>query len=421
MDETTTRQSPLAHERSTHPAPPRPRIAGLDFARFLALTGMMAAHVWATGPDGSPGPLEPLVAGKASALFALLAGVGIVLTTRADLAASRVGAARWNVFGRGAALILLGLTLGLSPSGIVVILVYYGVMFWVAIPLLRWSSTALLVTAGALAVAWPFASSWLRAGLEQPFELGSANWLSFAEPVSFARGLFLTGVYPVPTWIVYALVGMVVGRLVIAAADATALRRLGARLVGVGVVLAAAGWGASALLAGPFGGLAEIDRDLGMGDPELVRTLFFGSGMGAAPAGSLWWLASPGPHTGTTVDLAITTGTALAVVGACLALATLLGGSARRLLEPIRRAGAAPLTVYAVHVIAAGVGALIAFATADLESGSLPWYVSSGPLWALHVAGAVLIGAILLALDRRGPLETLVSWSGRILARRAQR
>lgn len=107
----------------------RPRISGIDFARFIALIGMMAAHVWTSNPDGSPALIESAVSGKAAALFALLAGVGIVLSTRSDLAAGRAGAARLSLLGRGLALVIIGLTLGVSPSGIVVILVYYGVMF----------------------------------------------------------------------------------------------------------------------------------------------------------------------------------------------------------------------------------------------------------------------------------------------------
>ena len=420
MNETTASARPVPADGGTD-APAtgrriRPRISGIDFARFLALIGMMAAHAWVMDADGSPGLVSEIVSGKAAALFAVLAGAGIAFTTRSALAAGRAGAARWNLFGRGIALILIGLTLGLSPTGIVVILVYYGVMFWAAIPLLRWSNRALLIGAGVLAVVWPFLSFQLRTGLERSSDLGSASWLSLAEPLSFVRGLFLTGAYPVPTWIVYVMVGMVVGRLAMAAVDDGALRRLGLRLAGIGVVLAGAAWGVSALLAGPLGGLAALVSERPELEPGMMERAFYGTGMGAAGSSSLWFLASPAPHTGTTFDLAVTTGVALTVLGLCLALGTVLGRTARRVLDPARRAGSAPLTVYAAHVIAASVSMAIVLVTGD--TAEIPWYFSSGPLWALHIAGALAIGTVLMLLGRRGPLETFVSWSGRVLSRR---
>jgi hypothetical protein len=400
----------------------RPRVAGIDFARFLAVIGMMATHVWTANADGSPAVLAEILSGKAAALFALLAGVGIAITTRADLAEGRRGAARWNVFGRGLALVLIGLTLGLAPGPVVVILVYYGVMFWAAIPLLGLSNRALLIVAGVLGLAWPPISSWLRAGLEQPSDLGSASWLSFADPAAFLRGLFLTGTYPVPTWIVYATVGMVAGRLVLAAVDGAALRRLGLRFAAIGGALGAAAWGASEALAGPLGGLTALAHEGPGLEPDLVRSVFYGTGLGAAPAGSPWWLVSPAPHTGTTFDLAITTGVALATLGCFLALGTVLAPTVARILEPVRRAGSAPLTIYTVHVLAASIPAVLRLVVGGPAlTDSVPWYWSSGALWAAHIAGAILIGAILMLLRRRGPLETFVAWSGSALARRVAR
>lgn len=423
MENATDTENTRAPQRppNTQPAQrTRPhRIAGLDFARFVALIGMMVAHVWTMSPDGSTSLPTQIVSGKAAALFAVLAGVGITLTSRRFLEAGRPGAARLNLVGRGAALIVIGLTLGLLPTPVVVILVYYGVMFWAAIPFIRASVPVLLSTAALLAVVWPPISSWLRSGLEQPFELGSASWLSLADPAAFGRGLFLTGEYPVPTWIVYALIGMAVGRLVLRAADAAALRRLGIRLVAIGGVLSAALWGISALLAGPLGGLAALSAERSDLDPGVIPTLFYGTGFGAAPSGSPWWLISPAPHSGTLVDLGITAGLALVVIGALLALGTGIGERTARILEPVRRAGAAPLTVYSAHVTATGIVYLVAMIVGGIGGAVMPWYISSGWLWMLHAVGAVAIGALLSALNRRGPLETLVTWSGQRSARLA--
>jgi uncharacterized membrane protein YeiB len=369
---------------------------------------MMAVHAWAANADRTESVAHELFSGKAAALFAVLAGVGIALTSRRDLAAGRVWPARRNLFGRGLAVILLGLTLDLAGqfSVVVTILVYYGVLFWVAIPLLRWSNRSLLIAATVLAVVWPFLSVWLRSGLEYPFELAHTAWIQlFEDPVVFARGLFLTGFYPVPTWIVYALVGIVIGRLVLAASSDRALRTLGGRLLAIGVALATVTWGASALLAGPVGGVAALHLSRGSAE-------FYETGSGSTVPGNLWWLVSPAPHTGTFFDLSITTGVAIAAIGACLILGTVLSDRARRILEPIRRAGSAPLTIYTLHILAIDAATVTAMLTADM-SGPLVWYLWSPTLWILHIIGAILVGSLLTLLNRRGPLETFVTWTGR--------
>lgn len=383
------------------------RVWGLDLARFLALIGMMVVHVWKLAPDGSETVLAGLVSGKAAALFALLAGVGVALTTRADLAAGRVGAARASVFGRGAALVVLGLTLALMPTSVVVILVYYGVLFWLLIPLLRVPSRFLLLGAGLLALLWPVVSQFLRAGLPMS-EVGSASWPQMQDPIVLLRGLFLTGTYPVPTWIVYALVGLVVGRAVIAAVTDGTILRLGRRLALAGTALALGAAGVAAALAPVALDALTPEYD---GERTLVELIYSSTGMGAPTTGSPWWLASAAPHSGTTLDLVLTTGIALAVVGLCLALGTVVPAGVRRALEPVRRAGSAPLTVYTLHVVATSLGTMVALSATGLTA--YPWYIHSPQLWVLHVVGAVGIGAVLMVLHRRGPLETLVSASGR--------
>lgn len=52
------------------------RLIGLDLARFLALIGMMATHVWAFDiATGGHTPITEVLSGKAAALFAVLAGI----------------------------------------------------------------------------------------------------------------------------------------------------------------------------------------------------------------------------------------------------------------------------------------------------------------------------------------------------------
>lgn len=403
------------------------RIVGIDYARFLALAGMMATHLWNVTDAGGPPPLSGALQGKAAALFAVLAGVGIALSTRGALAGGRPAAARWSVFGRGLALVVIGLTLGLFPGGILVILVYYGLTFWAMIPFLRVPSRVLVAVAAVWALAWPFALQAMRDGLVVPFEVGSASWFDLADPLQLVRGLLVTGVYPVGTWVVYATVGLVVGRAVLEAsgrvrADASgdapasdapavgrapSLRDLGLRLAALGALLAAAAAFASWLIAVPFGGLAALAAERGEAEGVTAQQ-FYAEQYGGPPSGSLRWLASPAPHTGTVFDLAITCGTALLAIGLCLALGAVLPQAWRRVLSPVSGAGAAPLTVYTAHVIVAGFTD-VALSTTPWFDG-VPWGVSSAGVWLLHVAGALMIGLVLTLLGRRGPLEALVSW-----------
>ena len=59
------------------------RLVGLDVARCLALLGMVATHVLdARTPDGELATAQWLAGGRASALFAVLAGVSLALMTR---------------------------------------------------------------------------------------------------------------------------------------------------------------------------------------------------------------------------------------------------------------------------------------------------------------------------------------------------
>ena len=67
---------------------------------------------------------------------------------------------------------------------------------------------------------------------------------------------------------------------------------------------------------------------------------------GVEQSGSWWWLAVSAPHSGTTLDLLHTCGTAAAVVGVCL----LLTRARPNLLLPLSAAGAMTLTLYSMHI-----------------------------------------------------------------------
>src|SRR5688572_29706598 len=93
------------------------RLVGLDVARALALLGMVATHVIASRtPTGEESLAHVLASGRASALFAVLAGVSVALLTgrRTPLR----GQDRWRAVGGLAARALLVALLGLWLGGL---------------------------------------------------------------------------------------------------------------------------------------------------------------------------------------------------------------------------------------------------------------------------------------------------------------
>ena len=358
---------------------------GVDAARAVALVGMFAAHILPPGRRGADTVGHLIVDGRSSALFAVLAGVGIALGSggqqRPPDATAHLGAAAALVV-RGVLVALLGLWLTQFDAPVAVILAYYGVLFVAAAPLLRLPAGILAAGAVVTCALAPVLSQLLRAGLpsgpgEQP------GLAALAAPGDLLVTLTLTGYYPALPWLTYLLAGMAVGRV-----DLRSVRIAGELLSG-GIVLAVLASGASVLLLGPGGGAAEL------GTGAIARRRY-----GTTPTDSWWWLAIDTAHTGTPFDLAHTTGCALAVLGAAL----LVARYARVLAIVPAAVGAVPLTLYTVHVLA-----LAAFP---------PTPGSEGELLLWHVVGAVAVAVALWLAGLRGPLEWAVS-SAAGLARRA--
>lgn len=360
------------------------RIAGVDAARAAALVGMFATHILPlTDPRGGASITALLADGRSSALFAVLLGVGVALSTprphdgRAHLAAA-VG-----LLVRGALVGLLGLALaGLDPP-VAVILAYYGLLLVVAIALLRLSAGVLAGAAVLTGVGAPLLSHLLRAGL--PDGPGpQADLSALAEPGELVVRLVLTGYYPVLPWTTYLLVGLAVGRLDLRRTD------VAVGLLGGGGVLA----GAATLASGALVGLAGPVLEPGaLGERQY----------GSTPTDTWWWLVVDVPHSGTPLDLAHTGGAAVAVLGAMLLAARL----STVLVWVPAAVGAAPLTLYTLHVVA------LAVLPAEGDT--------AGTLLLVHLACAVVIGVLLRLTGQRGPLESAVSGPARSARRRAGR
>jgi hypothetical protein len=375
------------------------RVVGLDVARCLALLGMMATHLLvATTPDGRLAWTQAIAGGRASALFALLAGAAMGLVTGGVRPHE---GRRWQgdvagLLARAVAIAALGLALGSLHTRVAVILTYYGLLFAMALPFAHLRSRSLFIWAGAWAVAAPLLSQLMRSSLA-PTGAAVPTLTSLAHPASLALDVLLTGYYPAVTWLPYVLTGLAVSRLELRRPDV-----LG-RLAAAGAGLAVVAWGLSrtitssgsvrdALVAtwpGPALSWVQLDRLLAHGLH------------GSTPTGSWWWLAVVAPHSGTTLDLAQTAGCALAVVGICCLL-TRLGP---RVWAVVFGAGAMTLSLYTLHV-----AMLTPWAWPD-EAPERYW---------THVALVMAIGAAFAAARLRGPLESLVRAVSQLAARLVQ-
>jgi hypothetical protein len=375
------------------------RIVGVDVARAIALLGMMATHML-PGIEGTHVPWPQQVAGgRASALFAVLAGVSVALVSgrttplhgRARYAASVRLVVRAVLIGA------LGLLLGLVPSGIAVILAFYAVLFLLGLPFLGLRAPALAVLAVVGAVVVPAGSLLLRPHLPEHV-VGSPTPAALVSPGPLLNELLIVGYYPAVVWLAYLFAGMAMGR--------TNLRRKGVDLwlLASGVLLAVLATAVSrALLARPdaAAALASTYPDPSVGtDPAALHAALTHGLHGTTPTGSWWWLATVAPHSGTPLDLAQTIGSAMAVLG----LSLLVTRFQPRIWAAAFGAGAMTLSLYTLHVLIMGRGWW-----PDLET---PNHYDDQVLIVLG------IGAVLALIPLRGPLETAVAVVSRAAAKR---
>ncbi|WP_417220755.1 heparan-alpha-glucosaminide N-acetyltransferase domain-containing protein [Arthrobacter sp.] len=391
----------MPRQRTT--APTR-RVAGVDVARGLALLGMMGTHIMPLTLTGSHGTeatwVALLFAGKASAVFAILAGVGLGLLTGGSTphSGARLGSDRRSVAVRALLITAIGLAAGSLDTNVAVILVHYGLLFLIASAFLGlrlrtlWCiSTGWLLLAPAL---WYLLLPWVQTHVEPATAGASPGLGDVLRPATLLADLFVTGYYPVLVWTGFVLLGLAVGRCRLQLPPVALAFTLGGAALAVGARMLS-----DQLLAshpGAVQALGAITRDNGL---PLDAALASGRGLAGIEA-TPWWFAISAPHSSAPLDLLHVAGTALAVLGVCqlvaMALAALLGGVGEALLWPLSGAGSATLTLYTGHLVALD---LLGTATAGMPRLGLY-------LWFVVVA--LLVGIALKWAGRRGPLEAAV-------------
>jgi hypothetical protein len=362
---------------------------------------MVAAHVLdERDVAGQIHPYVQLYAGRASALFAVLAGVSLALmsggrTPRAD------GRTVGGLVVRALLIAALGLALGELETGIAVILTYYGVLFLLGLPFLWLRAEQLFVLAAAWAVLSPVASQLIRPELpERQYDSPTFGQL-LDEPWHLLSELVLTGYYPALTWLAYLLLGLAIGR-----SDLRSRTVQGSLLVfgaAVAVLSSVVSW----MLTGTAGVQAGLLPDAGMfADVNTAYDLLdalAGGLYGTTPTGGSWaWLLVSAPHSGTPFDLLTTGGSAAFVIGLCLLLVTGLPHGLTRVVQVVFGAGAMTLTLYSLHVVM------------RTDAVPPPEVASSFPQHLVVLGG---IGAIFAAAQWPGPLERAVKWAQSLVAK----
>jgi NADH:ubiquinone oxidoreductase subunit 6 (subunit J) len=360
---------------------------------------MMATHLLPTfesNADLTPTWVGLAFSGRAAALFAVLAGVGLALSTgkHKPLDGSDLSAARRGVALRALVIAAAGLSLGGLEVNLAIILVHYAVLFLCILPFLGMKLKALCGWAAGWIVASPVLAYLLRPWLlaaNPPLRLGhNPSWEDLSTPTRLLADLFLTGYYPVFQWLSYLLVGLVVGRLMLHKRLVPWVLLIGGTIV----ASLAKALGTAAMES--WGGRAALEQLLDSPGYPLHSVLQVNL-TGIPQTGSWWWLASAAPHSATPLDLLHTSAVAAAVIGAFLLLGRLAEWVALDLLLPLRGAGAMTLTLYSVHV----------WVVSGFYLKPLPAGWTEDAMYFAQAATAVILGIVFVLLKWRGPLEWL--------------
>ncbi|TKB52823.1 DUF418 domain-containing protein [Ferrimonas aestuarii] len=192
------------------------RVLGFDVARALAIFGMVIVNFKIAMSADSGNSLllgfSTLFEGRSSALFVMLAGVGIsMLAKRARIegSANLINLARRRVAKRGLLLFLVGLLY--TPIWEADILHFYGIYFLFAVPLLFSPQRTLLAVAVGVVLAFPLLMLIVDYGANWDWD--SFQYRHFWTLDGMVRHLFFNGFHPVFPWAAFLVFGMWLGRL----------------------------------------------------------------------------------------------------------------------------------------------------------------------------------------------------------------
>lgn len=385
------------------------RFVGVDLARLVAMLGMMAAHLWAADADAGGTEAARLAGaivgtlsdGTASTAFAVIGGASLVFASVSVRRHYRRSAMVLGAVVRGLMVLVIGSMVALAPNIIVAVLVPFGAAMVIAAPFLLAPSWVLAVVAAVLGIGGGWLNALARASVGGEISSLPITQL-VSDPLGSVASILLTGVYPVLTWLVYLLVGMLVARALLHGRAMARLSITAAWLVAAGA--------AAALLAALSDALVRANLATLVQPPMTMIEATEASAaraMGAAETSQWWAQLLPTPHSGTPADILLTGGLAVVTIGLLTLAFDAAGRSAARSwpVQWLRATGAAPLTIYTVHVLMTSLTVTVLADVAGTLIPDAPWF----GIWLVQLLVIVLLGGVLAVLRRRGPLEWLVA------------
>ncbi|WP_250207498.1 DUF418 domain-containing protein [Alteromonas oceanisediminis] len=187
----------------------------IDIARAIAIFGMVIVNfkivMNVQNDDSFSYVFAGLLEGRASALFVILAGIGITFVTRNtgrfDLT-SETTKSRWLLIKRGVLLMLLGLAY--VPIWEADILHFYGVYFIIAAFVFTLNNRSLLLISGFFIFAFPLLLFCFD--YNHGWDWNTLTYHGLWTLDGMFRHLFFNGFHPVFPWCGFLVFGMWLGR-----------------------------------------------------------------------------------------------------------------------------------------------------------------------------------------------------------------
>jgi uncharacterized protein len=353
----------------------QPRLLGLDFARALAVFGMVLVNFKivmgadAAGTDWMA-QFAGIFDGRASALFVILAGVGMSLMSKRALDNNddeMLSRNRSSLLRRAMALFIIGLLY--TPIWPADILHFYGIFIAAGALLLSAANKHLWQMIWLMVLIYPVMLHNLDYGRE--WDWTTLDYDGFWTFGGQLRHLFFNGFHPVIPWLAFLLLGMRIGRM-----DLHAPPKHKSLLL----------WGLAIALLTEFHSYFFVGVFTLSDEPvpeDIIQALFGTKPMPPMPfymvAAASW---------------------AVAVIGACLALGRKFGSAIW--FKPFVATGQLALTLYVAHVVI-GMGVLEAIG--QLENQTLAAALTSALVFCI---AATVFSSLWLMKFKRGPLEVLL-------------
>ncbi|WP_419810464.1 DUF418 domain-containing protein [Bacterioplanoides sp.] len=365
----STQQTPAASQR--HRQYNRQRNSGFDVARALAIFGMVIVNfkIAMNAESGTALGLwfASLFEGRASALFVMLAGIGITFLTRQARASNNpeeIRVKRMSLIKRGLLLIVLGLAY--IPVWEADILHFYGVYFLLATAVFMVSGRFLLRLTMALIMAFPV--MMLVFDYDQNWHWPTFSYQNFWTLDGMIRHLFFNGFHPFFPWAGFLVLGMWLGRQELN--DTAVQRRLFVSALVVFLVVESVFYGLR--LIAP----AELQPVLSISIiPPLPQYMISAAS------------------------------TAVMILLACLVLTTRFPNA--RIIQWLASTGQLALTLYVAHVLL-GMGTLEAIG--QLYNQTIEFALFSAAVFSVS---GIAFSVIWLRYFRQGPLEWLFRYLSR--------